>query len=363
MTFEKIKTFAQMRAKYIHNYREKEVENADPDRAHLNDELVHLPEINNRQLSYQEAFQKRIHELPYYSNHNIRSNAVLGLEIVTTFSRSANDKGQIDLEEWKKQNVAWLQKTFNHAEDGKNNVLSVMYHGDEAGNVHCHAFVIPIDENGKLNASRYTDGSRMCSQMQTSYAQDMEVFGLERGLEHSHAKHKDIKKYYAELNKAMDVPSPYEGETAREYKDRIIEELRTARAATKRKCDEEERKHTERLTKLYSQEHYAVEKELHTATLDIEKCISQLSKQESSLQRNVTALARQETMLQESIKKISEQYGDPESVHKKIEFYDTFQKQYQFLRKEHPEEAEKLWNSMNEMSQFYESKIEELEKY
>lgn len=68
-------------------------------------------------------------------------------------------------------------------------------------------------------------------------------------------------------------------------------------------------------------------------------------------------------MLQESIKKISEQYGDPESVHKKIEFYDTFQKQYQFLRKEHPEEAEKLWNSMNEMSQFYESKIEELEKY
>lgn len=163
MTFEKIKTAAQLRAKYLHNFREKEVENVNPEKTYLNEELISLPKI-----------------------------------------------------------------------DGKNNVLSVVYHDDEVGNVHCHAFIVPIDEKGKLNASRFTDGNRICSQMQTSYAEAMMQFGLKRGLKNSHAKHKDIKKYYAELNQTMNIPIPYLEENALDYRNRILQELKTARAVTKR---------------------------------------------------------------------------------------------------------------------------------
>lgn len=130
MTFQKIKTPAEMRARYIHNYREKEVSNVDPQKAFLNEELIKLTDEEGKKISYQEAFKRRIQELPYYKDHSVRSNAVLGLEVVTTFSREEN----IDLEEWKRKNVKWLKDTFDKAGDHKSNVLSVVYHADEPGN-------------------------------------------------------------------------------------------------------------------------------------------------------------------------------------------------------------------------------------
>jgi hypothetical protein len=118
------------------------------------------------------------------------------------------------------------------------------------GNIHIHAIVIPIDENCKLNAKRYTNGSWVLSAMQTSYAKAVENLGLERGLAGSSAKHKDIRKLYAELNRAKaDVPQPKENETAAQYYQRAMQELETMRlsiehernkkaAEQKRKLDE-----------------------------------------------------------------------------------------------------------------------------
>lgn len=54
--------------------------------------------------------------------------------------------------------------------------------------------------------------------IQNFYAEDMKEFGLERGLEGGQAKHRDIKKYYAYLNRALEIPEVMPFETAEEFR-------------------------------------------------------------------------------------------------------------------------------------------------
>ena len=231
MSTQKIKTMAALASKYNHNFRKVRVENVDPALFCRNEELIPLQNKQGKALDYNEAFRERASHLP----HNIRSNAVLALEVLLTFSRDA----AIAPDKWKEENIHWLRKTFDKAGDGKQNVISAIYHADEPGNVHCHAIVIPIDAAGRLNASYYINGSRALSEMQTSYAKDMKQFGLERGLQNGQARHQDIKKYYADLNRAKELPTALPDETAVEYRARVlenIEELQLA-ALKKRKDD------------------------------------------------------------------------------------------------------------------------------
>lgn len=236
MTMQKIKNLGQLSSKYNHNCRTVDVENADVTLSHLNEDLVPLPVEDGKVLNYVEAVKDRIENLDYYKNegHKIRKNAVLAMEIVTTFSRADN----INIDAWKKQNVDWLNKTFNVAPDKKRNVLHVTYHADEAGNVHCHALVVPIDQRGRLCARSFFNGSRQMSILQDSYAKKMKPLGLERGLKGSSAKHKDIRKMYADLNKALDIPKPRKGESAAEYYERVSLDVKTAYAASKKNVDD-----------------------------------------------------------------------------------------------------------------------------
>lgn len=221
MTLEKIKTFGQCIGKYKHNYREIEVENADRTQAYLNEELVSL---NGK--TYKDALQDRLKELGYYSGEKkIRKNAVLGFEVVTTFSREKlND---VDIQKWKEDNVKWLKEAFNaNSEKYGDNVLSVMYHGDENGNVHCHAFVVPIDDKGRLNARYYVQNRGKMIELQNSYAEKMKDHGLKRGVMGSKATHQDIKKFYTALNKTLDKSLPIKNpqESLDEYYARMNDE-------------------------------------------------------------------------------------------------------------------------------------------
>ena len=225
MTFEKIKTRQQLSAKWRHNYREMQVSNADPSKKDLNEELVSMGEK-----TYLDAFNEKIKELGYDGkNKKIRKNGVLALEVITTFSRQ--DKEHIDLEQWKKDNVEWLEKTFNaNKEAYGNNVISVVYHADEPGNVHCHAIVIPIDNKGCLNASYYVTKRQQVIEMQDSYAKAMVSHGLERGIKGSKANHKDIKRYYADLNSRIqaELPAAAFNESIIQYRKRANEVYKDA---------------------------------------------------------------------------------------------------------------------------------------
>ena len=220
MRFEKIKSLKGLSQAYKHNYRTMDVPNADKNLQNENEELVSL---NGK--TYEEAFKEKISSLEYYQNHNIRKNAVYALEVVTSFSRE--DLAIVDVDQWKKDNVHWLRATFNaDMENYGDNVVSVMYHGDEAGNVHCHTLVIPIDKNGKLNADYYIGGKQKLIELQDSYGKVMDMnHTLKRGLRSVRAKHEDIKHFYAEINSSFyekdKLPPIEKEETLDTYRKKI----------------------------------------------------------------------------------------------------------------------------------------------
>ena len=159
------------------------------------------------------------------------------------------------MEQWKEANVRWIQESFNaDMEKYGDNVLSIMCHDDETGNTHCHAFIQPIDQKGHLNASFFTDGKEngrsRYSRLQDSYAEVMCSLGLQRGMKGSKARHKDIKKFYTELNQAIEnVPIPQKGELATDYYERFQEQLETLSAAYLKKGLERERAADEWVTR------------------------------------------------------------------------------------------------------------------
>lgn len=215
MTIQKVKNEQVLYKKYLHNFRKMPVANADPEMKKYNEEIKKM-----YGLSYNDYYKDKIANSPYYKTHKVRKNAVLALEVVMTFSRSAFEN--IDLEEWKKTNLEWLEREFNC--DNSNNVISVVFHADEPGNVHIHALVIPMDEKGQLNASKYTDGREKMVGLQNSYGELMKKkHNLDRGLHNSKAKHEDIKRFYTCLNTEIGkkLPEPLKDEKFEDYYERI----------------------------------------------------------------------------------------------------------------------------------------------
>ncbi len=367
MTTQKIKTMGTLRSKHIHNFRETTVLNADSEQKHLNEEISYSCDENGKRLDYNDAWEERMRDLPSYQQHGIRKNAVLAIEVVTTFSREET----INLEKWKEENVKWLEKTFNIAPDGKNNVLSVVYHADEPGNVHCHAIIVPVDEKGNLNASRFLDGRRAMSQMQTDYGKSMEQFGLERGLENGRARHQDIKKYYAELNNAIEVSLPKEHEDAVTYRNRVIEELQTMQAAALRERNEKKRE----MERYLAQKRKAQEEQIVKERADLKKdrdAYLQKAKEENkelidSIERNKRELYYTQKRLEhieEKIKLTEQDYqelleavADIKDTDRKLSFFDTFQKQYHLLSEQEPERAKRFANELQYMSTLKEKNL------
>ena len=232
---DKIKTSKEMNSRYKHNYREYDVANADGNLSHLNREIKGL---NGR--TYEEVAQTTLNWMKVYGycGKAVRKDAVRGFEILLSYSHE--DKDKVPVDKWIEKSVAWLEENFNPKdhkivitdENGNknevksDNVKSIVVHFDEAV-PHIHAFVVPIDEKGALNAKRYTGTRAQLQQYQTSYAKEMEEFGLRRGTKGQKSHHENVAKFYTELNKAVsaELPEIKEGETIQEYRERANEEF------------------------------------------------------------------------------------------------------------------------------------------
>lgn len=234
--FNKIKSRSMMKQVYDHHFRFAEPVNVDKEYEALNDRRV-TPDGD-----YISRFHERLNELEYYKDHNFRKNGVMAYDVLFAYSPSA--AGKIDLEKWKQDNVDWLNETF-----GKENVLGVVYHYDEAGyteasTIHGHAAVIPVDDNGKVNASYYTGDKAKVSELQDRYAEVMKAHGLERGIEQSLSRHDTPKRFYAKLEDAvygMPMPDRTPGESAEKYVERVKDAWRTERAAHVREIRDKNR--------------------------------------------------------------------------------------------------------------------------
>lgn len=214
LTIDKVKTFQKLNAKYRHNLRVYQPANADPTLAQFNDEIIKL---NGK--TYNDVVKEKIRELQEAGTvKTVRKDAVIALEVVTTFSKDALK--DVDLDAWKENNRKWLNETFNQA-DNTDNVISMVFHADEAGEVHIHSIVIPITADGRLCAKEFTGGKKTMRAIQDSYGELMKKeHNLKRGIRHSVAKHEDIKRFYGAVNKSLDMTNLEPSE--REITDRDI---------------------------------------------------------------------------------------------------------------------------------------------
>ena len=94
--------------------------------------------------------------------------------------------------------LKWLRERH-----GADNVIAASIHMDET-TPHLCAYVVPLDNQGKLNAKKFLGGRQTLSAMQTSFAKEVgERYGLERGIERSTAQHTSIKEWYGLLNESV----------------------------------------------------------------------------------------------------------------------------------------------------------------
>lgn len=186
--------------------------NADESRTHLNKELIEFPDgIHSRS----EAISYRINTAGI--TRKIGKNQVRAIRVLLTGTyedmKRIEDRGQLN--SWYQDNMQWLQETY-----GKENVVSAVLHMGEH-TPHIHATIVPIvtcerrkakkeEENGKRKYRKKKVGTpRLCADdvmarnqlknYQDSYAQLMNKYGLQRGIDGSEAKHISISEYYKSL--------------------------------------------------------------------------------------------------------------------------------------------------------------------
>lgn len=209
----KLKTFGNLGASLEHTYRARETPNADPARAIVNEHSHGDPG------AVLAALKARLPE-------KRRKDAVLAIEYFVGASPEWFSDGK-DGAEYFKAAVAWLE-----ARHGAENVVGWSIHRDES-TPHLVAFVVPLDDRGKLNAKGLVGSRAQLSNMQTDFAKNVgAAHGLERGIEGSKAKHTRVKVFYAGLGKPGLVDA---------FLEKTIEERDSAQAEAEKLRDWKER--------------------------------------------------------------------------------------------------------------------------
>lgn len=131
-----------------HIERTQMPKNADPERTHLNRELVDFPEgVTSRT----EAIQHRLDNAGL--TRKIGTNQVRAIRIMLTGSHEDMKRIEAEgkLDKWCSDNLKWLRKTY-----GTENLVSAVLHMDEA-TAHIHATVVPIVKGERRKAKPKSD--------------------------------------------------------------------------------------------------------------------------------------------------------------------------------------------------------------
>ena len=179
---EKLKSFGEIGGSLSHTYRTRTTPNADESRIHLNEHSLE---------TYNSCFAAIKNSIP----EKRRKNAVLCIEHLITASPEWSGWNTEKESEFFDKSLEFVKQKY-----GSENVIAHSIHRDET-TPHLIVYVLPIDEKGGLNAKKWLGGRAKLSQTQTDFANEVKSLGLERGLENSKARHKTLKKYYAEGKK------------------------------------------------------------------------------------------------------------------------------------------------------------------
>jgi hypothetical protein len=200
-----------------HIERTVHLKNADRTRTHLNRELVQFPEgVRNRT----QAIAHRIETAGI--RRKVSANQVKAIRILLTGSNKDMKQMEAEgrIEDWCNDSLKWIRETY-----GEQNLVSAVLHMDEK-TPHIHATVIPIvtgerrkagqeEQNGKKKyRKKNPQDVRLCADdvmarhrlkhYQDTYAQAMNKYGLQRGVDGSLAKHISTMQYYKQLVEQQD---------------------------------------------------------------------------------------------------------------------------------------------------------------
>ena len=230
----KLKTMGNIGSSLAHSYRTIETPNADPNLTPKNHHTVATPE------AVKKAIQNRLPE-------KRRSDAVLCIEYLITASPEWEGWGNSLEDEFFKRSAQWLID-----QHGEENIAGMSIHRD-ISTPQLVAYVVPIDQKGKLNCKSFLGGRVKLNQMQTDFAKTVADLGITRGKEGSKAKHTSIKEYYHDINHARDFtiqtvsPKPEMFESKARYGEKVtaavIEQIEpTVKAANSILADYEKAK-------------------------------------------------------------------------------------------------------------------------
>lgn len=366
LSIYKVKSNGNLVAKCNHNCRKVQIDNVIPELSDMNDELIPLPkDENGNEMEYNQAVKQRLKETGKYRSSKIRKDAVKAYEVLMTFSK---DDG-VDVDTWEKQSIEWLKKTFDVAPDSKSNIIHAVCHKDEPGNVHIHAMVVPIDEKGSLNATRWTDGSRALSKLQTAYADSVANLGLERGIRNTSDKHKNIRRFYGEIEKKMEIPEAEEGETAADYRLRVMEILKQQRAMELAELYRKTQKAREKMDKERIAQYEAIKKEAQDQRLvtqvevrQLKEEVEKLSQRKSEIESETkTLLTNREEELNALIAKrdkTAKIIREDNHIVNDAEKYRIIEKGLSIIQNRDPEKAEEVMEVLDYIDQVYEEDIE-----
>ena len=205
----KLKTMGNIGSSLAHSYRTIETPNADPNLTPKNHHTVATPE------AVKQAIENRLPE-------KRRSDAVLCIEYLLTASPEWEGWGTNKETDFFKQASLWLMNKH-----GAENIAGMIIHRD-ISTPQLVAYVVPIDQKGKLNCKGFLGGRAKLNKMQTDFANTVSDLGLTRGKEGSKAKHTSIKEYYHDINHARDfsittvAPKPEMFESKARYGEKVI---------------------------------------------------------------------------------------------------------------------------------------------
>ncbi|NJK58556.1 MAG: DUF3991 domain-containing protein [Pleurocapsa sp. SU_5_0] len=185
-------------ASALHTRRARETPNANPEIANIR--FIGQPDSMNLP-SLETIVRDRI------GDQTIRKNGVLCVEMLLTASPEyfrPDDPSKAGfyeperLADFQQAVHSWLDKEYG------DRIVRAELHLDES-TPHVHAYLVPLDERGKLNCRGLFGGREKLSQFQDSYANALSPLGLERGIKGSRAKHTKIQHYYAAVNRSPDL--------------------------------------------------------------------------------------------------------------------------------------------------------------
>jgi hypothetical protein len=218
LQLKKIKSFGSMGASQGHTTRDRNTPNANPNKQNIR--LIGMPHDPNLSQLFTQLVGKQ----------TIRKNAVLIDEMVLSASpeyfRPHNPSAAGEWEEERLHAFSdrarnWLKDTFD------DHCIRAELHLDEA-TPHIHAYVVPLDERGKLSHDALFGTRWKLSALQDSYAKALEPLGISRGIKGSRADYQEMQEFYAAvkskpLSIELERMAPSLGETAQAYWQRLQE--------------------------------------------------------------------------------------------------------------------------------------------